>query len=147
MSRTDRLNPRQTLFVDEYLVDMNATAAYRRAGYSATGKSAEVNACRLLSQARVKAEVARRMDERASAIAISQEWVIDRLRQEALNHGRGSSRVQALKLLGEHLGMFVQRHEVSWLEKASDDELRQFKALSAEERGRWLAARGVAVYA
>jgi len=142
------LNPRQIRFIEEYLVDANATAAYQRAGYAATGKSAGVNACRLLGQPSVRAEIARRMETRAgSDEALTREWVVDRLRREALNQSRGSSRVQALKLLGEHLGMFVQRHEVSWLEKASDDELRQFKALSAEERGRWLAAKGVAVYA
>lgn len=34
-------------FVEEYLRDFNATAAYKRAGYSARGHVAEANASRL----------------------------------------------------------------------------------------------------
>ncbi len=42
------LTPKQERFVAEYLVDLNATAAYRRAGYKARGRSAENAASRLL---------------------------------------------------------------------------------------------------
>lgn len=52
------LSPKQQRFVDEYLVDLNATAAYRRAGYVARGNAAEVNAARLLRNAQVQAAVA-----------------------------------------------------------------------------------------
>ena len=33
------LNPRQIRFAEEYVIDFNATAAYQRAGYTATGES------------------------------------------------------------------------------------------------------------
>ena len=36
-----RLTPKQQAFVQEYLVDLNASAAYRRAGYK--GNDADVN--------------------------------------------------------------------------------------------------------
>jgi hypothetical protein len=48
------LTAKQRRFAAEYLQDMNATAAYRRAGYRARGHAAEVNACRLLRNAEVQ---------------------------------------------------------------------------------------------
>ena len=51
--RSQRLSPMQERFVQEYLVDCNATAAYKRAGYKGQGNVAEVNAHRLLRQAKV----------------------------------------------------------------------------------------------
>ncbi len=133
------LNPRQSRFVDEYLVDMNATAAYKRAGYAARGKSAEANASRLLWSDKVQAELSRRMQERAEKVAVTQEWVLDRLRNEALNHARSSARVQALKLLGEHLGMFVKRSQVEVtgvferIAAMEEDELRELLDLKDDE--------------
>jgi len=49
------MNPKRERFVDEYLVDLNATQAAIRAGYSP--KCAEVQGTRLLRDARVKAAV------------------------------------------------------------------------------------------
>ena len=56
----EAMSPKHQLFVDEYLKDRNATQAAIRAGYSP--KSAKVTACRLLTNANVKAEIARRID-------------------------------------------------------------------------------------
>ena len=138
MPKSNGLNHRQSRFVDEYLIDMNATAAYKRAGYTSTGKAAEANASRLIGSDKVRAELSRRMDERAEKVAVTQEWVLDRLRHEALNHGKSAARVQALKLLGEHLGMFVKRHDVQMsvmkrLESMTDDELTELLALDDED--------------
>lgn len=54
------LNARQLRFIDEYIDCANATVAYRKAGYKAKGNSAEVNATRLLKNAQVAAEIAKR---------------------------------------------------------------------------------------
>lgn len=51
-----KLEPRQQRFVDEYLVDMNATQAAVRAGYSA--KTAQEQGSRLLSKAMVSEAIA-----------------------------------------------------------------------------------------
>lgn len=63
MSERFPLNALQQKFVAEYLADPdhNATGAYKRAGYKATGKSAEVNACRLLGSAKVSVAIERGM--------------------------------------------------------------------------------------
>ena len=49
------LTPKQRRFAEEYCIDLNATAAYLRAGYTARGNSAEAAASRLLSMLRCKA--------------------------------------------------------------------------------------------
>ena len=48
------LTPKQQQFCYEYLLDFNQAAAYQRAGYCATGHSAESNASRLLRNAEVQ---------------------------------------------------------------------------------------------
>lgn len=56
MKRKDRteLTLKQQRFASEYCVDLNAAAAYRRAGYSARGNSAEACASKLLRNAKVQ---------------------------------------------------------------------------------------------
>lgn len=73
------LTPKQQRFVDEYLVDLNATAAYVRAGYAARGNAAEVNASRLLRNAQVVAAVQEAMKARESRTHITQDRVLQEL--------------------------------------------------------------------
>jgi len=53
------LTPQQERFVEEYLIDLNATAAYRRAFPEAAAESARTLAARLLAKVRVRRAVAR----------------------------------------------------------------------------------------
>lgn len=73
------LTAKQERFVSEYLKDLNATAAYRRAGYSARGNAAEVNAARLLRNAQVSAAIAEAMKERSERTMISADRVLKEL--------------------------------------------------------------------
>jgi phage terminase small subunit len=70
------LTPKQLRFVDEYLVDLNATQAAIRAGYSAN--TAQEQGARLLSNVIVSAAVAERMNERAERTEITQDMVLRR---------------------------------------------------------------------
>ena len=70
------MTPKQKRFVEEYLVDLNAAAAYRRAGYLATGNSAEVNASRLLRNAQVKSAIATARDRQSQKLQISSDRAI-----------------------------------------------------------------------
>jgi len=54
---------RHERFVAEYLIDLNKTAAYKRAGYRARGHSAEVNASRLSLRPQVRALIRHRQRE------------------------------------------------------------------------------------
>lgn len=104
------LTPKQARFVEEYLVDLNATQAAIRAGYSA--KTADKQGSQLLGKTRVAAEIAKRQTARSEAAQVTQEYVLQRLIIEAEREGEGAShsaRVSAASLLGKHLGMFVDR--------------------------------------
>ena len=70
--------PKHVKFVDEYMVDLNATQSAIRAGYSE--KSARSTASRLLTLDNVKAEIASRM----KASRISSDEVIKRMEAMAL---------------------------------------------------------------
>lgn len=72
------MTPRQRRFVQEYLVDLNASAAARRAGY-AGGASADVQASRLLRNVKVKAAIDAAMAARAERTKISADRVIAEL--------------------------------------------------------------------
>ena len=76
MSDASKLTEKQKRFADEYLIDLNATAAYKRAGYVATGHSAETNAARLLSNAEVSEYIAERMRDREQRTEITQDRVL-----------------------------------------------------------------------
>jgi phage terminase small subunit len=70
------LSPKQQRFADEYLIDLNATAAYKRAGYSGKGRTAENNASRLLGHAGVAQYVAERRKKLQNGIEVTQERVL-----------------------------------------------------------------------
>lgn len=75
------LTPKQKIFVSEYLLDLNGKQAAIRAGYSP--KTAEVQASRLLSNAKVQAYSKTLMEARAEKTGIDAEWVLKRLAQDA----------------------------------------------------------------
>lgn len=74
------LTPKQKIFADEYLIDLNATRAYKVA-YPNIKKDevARVNGSRLLTNANVAAYVQKRMDERAQRTGITQDMVLQEL--------------------------------------------------------------------
>ena len=68
------LNAKQTRFVEEYIIDLNATQAAIRAGYSK--KTAQVQSARLLSNVMVRAVLSQKMEKRAEKTEISSERVL-----------------------------------------------------------------------
>jgi phage terminase small subunit len=71
------LTPKQQRFVEEYLVDLNATQAAIRAGYSK--RSAEVEGCRLLKNAKVSAEIDAALQARSDRTQITADRVLTEL--------------------------------------------------------------------
>lgn len=111
--RQKGLTSKQQRFVDEYLVDCNATQAAIRAGYSA--KFANREGSRLLSNVDVQASIAEARQRLSESTELTQEWVLARLKAEALNYDEGSThsaRVRSVELIGKHLGMFVENVNV-----------------------------------
>ena len=75
MPKLSSLTPRQRRFADEYLVDLNATQAAIRAGYSA--KTAEVQGPRLLGNVRIAEAIELAQKARAVRTGITQDRVLN----------------------------------------------------------------------
>lgn len=81
-----KLTPKQLRFVDEYLVDLNATQAAIRAGYSA--KTANEQGARLLANVSVQAALSERMKAREQRTEITQDMVVAELAKIAFSDQR-----------------------------------------------------------
>ena len=79
------MTEKQKIFANEYLIDLNATRAYRVA-YPSVKKdeTARVNGSRLLTNANVAAYIAERMKERQERTEITQDRVVEELAAIAL---------------------------------------------------------------
>lgn len=77
------LTPKQQRFVEEYLVDLNATAAYRRAGYAGDDNVCAVEGHRLLSNPKVGEVITALKAERSEKTGIDATWLLQRLAAEA----------------------------------------------------------------
>ena len=76
-----KLTPKQIRFVDEYLVDFNATQAAIRAGYKA--KTAHVIGAENLRKPKIAEEIARRQKDLQRRTEVSQDRVIRELARVA----------------------------------------------------------------
>ncbi len=109
---TSALTPRQQRFVEEYPLDLNATQAYIRAGYSSRGATS--SSVTLLSNPSVAAAINTALSERAARTGVSVDRVITELAAEAFVPAAAllavgmthRDKLRALELLGRHLGMF-----------------------------------------
>jgi len=114
MSKGD-LTAKQKQFCEEYLIDLNATQAAIRAGYSQ--KTARTIAANLLAKMNIKDYVQGLMDKRADKTLYDQEYVINGLLEvhrrcmegEFINPAGAN---KALELLGKHKRMFVDKVEI-----------------------------------
>lgn len=74
------MTEKQKIFADEYLIDLNATRAYRVA-YPTVKKdeTARANGSRMLTNANVARYIAERMEERQKRTEITQDMVLQEL--------------------------------------------------------------------
>lgn len=74
------LSDKQEKFVLEYIKDLNATAAYKRAGYKCVGRAAENAASRMLGNVGVQAAIQKRLaeqkqDAKIDALRVLREYI------------------------------------------------------------------------
>lgn len=131
------LTPKQQRFVEEYLIDLNATQAAIRAGYSE--KTANEQGSRLLANVSISEAIAEAQAKREERTQITQDYVLSNIQkviercmqQEAVQARDGSplliegpegdlaclfefkenGALKGLELLGKHLGMFKDKIE------------------------------------
>lgn len=126
-----KLTDKQTAFVREYLVDLNATQAATRAGYSE--RTASRIGPELLGKPCVREAIEKAQVKRAQRVEVTQDYVInnlveivERTMQRAPVTNRKGEQVtdeegrnvwcfdakaanKALELLGKHLGVFTDK--------------------------------------
>ncbi len=134
------LTPKQARFVEEYLLDLNATAAAKRAGYSE--RTAYAQGQRLLKHVEIAAAIQKAQEARSERTKIDQDWVIERLvgvyeasmgaRPVCGKNGEEkgftfnpTAANRALELIGKHKGMFIDRKLIGLrrIEDMTEDEL------------------------
>lgn len=123
------LTAKQQRFVEEYLIDLNATQAAIRSGYSE--KTAQEQSSRLLSKAIISEAVNAAQSKKSDSLGITTDWILDGLKTnferamqavEVLDRKgnptgeyeyQGSVANRALELLGKHRGMFSDKVELT----------------------------------
>jgi len=104
-----KLTPKQAKFCREYMVNLCATQAAIRAGYSK--KSARVIGMENLTKPAIQAHIADLVDKQAKKTEITAEYVLTEIKAahiEAKGQDRRSN-LRALELLGKHKGLFPNR--------------------------------------
>ena len=132
MIREGRLTAKQDRFVEEYLVDLNATQAALRAGYSE--KTARSIGAENLSKPDIEKAIADALEARRLRTEITQDRVLEELAAIAfaplpeVREVKMSDRLVALDKLAKHLGMFTEHHHhtgevTSSVRDLSDEDL------------------------
>jgi len=107
-----KLTPKQELFIQYYMISLNATEAYKKAQYNVkSDKVACINALRLLGNARIKAEIQTRLAKRAEDNGITADYVLKGIKAIADKGEREGDKLKAYELLGKHLKLFTDRIE------------------------------------
>lgn len=99
------LTDKQKRFCEEYLIDLNATQAAIRVGYSP--KTAEQTASRLLRNVKVQEYIAKRQKELSRSTEVTQERVIRELALIAFSNTADYAHVVEKKMKAEVGGMLV----------------------------------------
>lgn len=115
------MTDKQKIFADEYLIDLNATRAYKAAYPKVKNdNTAAVSANRLLRNDNVAEYIEERMADRAKRTEVTQDDVVKELatigfaKTALVNEFeiKTGDKLKALELLGRHLGMFTDKSEV-----------------------------------
>jgi len=127
------LTPKQQRFVEEYLIDLNATQAAIRAGYSE--KTAKSIGQENLTKPDIQKAIQEAQNKRAERTEITQDYVLTNIQkviercmqiapvESGITEDAEGQLAQAfvfkeqgalkgLELLGKHLGMFVEQKKV-----------------------------------
>ena len=121
------LTPKQQRFCDEYLIDLNATQAAIRAGYSK--KTARVVAAQNLAKLNIQEYISERMAEKEAALIADQDEVLRYLTSVMRGESQSSvlarnfdggedviekppdekERLKAAELLGKRYGLYTEK--------------------------------------
>ena len=128
-----KLNDKQKKFADEYIKCLNASEAYRKAGYKSDNVgTVKNNSSKLLANTYIQEYIAERQAKLQKKTEITQEWVLNRLKEisdrcmqevpvmkrvdgEMVETGEfkfdSQGAVKSTELLGKHLGLFEAKQQ------------------------------------
>lgn len=116
-----KLTEKQKRFCEEYLIDLNATQSYLRAGYKAKSNDiACAEGSKLLRNPKVAEYIKELREKQAERTEITADKVLEELGTIAFNRNIeciGRDKVNALKLIGLHIGMFTEKVSVTTEDK------------------------------
>lgn len=110
----DTLTDKQINFCQEYLLDLDATKAVRRAGY--TTKYPNRVAYQLMENPAIRLCIDSLKIERGVYTDVTKDFVLEKIvktLERAEADGNHNATLRAAELLAKHLGMFIERKEIS----------------------------------
>ena len=110
------MNAKQTQFVQEYLIDLNATQAAIRSGYS--GHTAQQTGSENLSKPVIQEAIQLAQDKRANKLELDADWVLGKIKTDVLRNSdeenyNSPNLLKGCELLGKHLKLFTDKVEHS----------------------------------
>ena len=108
---SNKLTAKQEMFCKEYLIDLNATQAAIRAGYSEN--TAKDIGCENLAKPNIAVKIEELMSKRSNKAQISSETVLNGI-LDVIDRNKEVDDKTVLKgyeLLGKHLKLFTERTE------------------------------------
>ncbi|MDF1829972.1 terminase small subunit [Cycloclasticus pugetii] len=128
------LTPKQIRFVDEYLVDFNASRAAVAAGFSS--KSAKVQGSRLLTNVNVRRLVERHQEATSKRLRITRDDVIKGLvvaAEQARLNKDPTSMIAAMSEVSKMMGFYASKPREKTAETDYDSLKRKFELMSDME--------------
>lgn len=109
-----KMTPKQQRFCDEYLIDLNATQAAIKAGYSE--KTAAVMASENLRKPNIQEYISQRMAEKEKELIADQDEVLKYL--TSVMRGKSKSEIVVVESIGDYMS------EARTMQKAPDEKER-----------------------
>lgn len=129
-----KLSAKMERFVEEYLIDLNASAAVLRAGYKTRNQNRL--AAELMRHPLVKAAIEERMEDRRERMELTADYLLNKLVAMIEKEGvRDSDALRAIELAGKSLALWKDRQEISGpdgeaikMEQQTEQNVAEFKS-------------------
>jgi len=128
------LTPKQVRFIDEYLIDFNASRAAIASGFSP--RSAKVQGSRLLTNVNVKLSIQRHQKATEKRLQVTRDNVIQGLviaAEQARINKDPASMIAAMSEVSKMMGFYASKPCKETTETFSDSLKGQFEIMTDEE--------------